>query len=225
MSYSTLQVNLNGYDQPYSNKDKVAKENVLITDRKQNVSGWKQQIVSDTNKEHPFNDVFKVRWNPFNYLNDDYVVWVDGSVEVKADLLNIIKAMENNKCEFAIVNHPDRNNIFAEYCEWCRIRNYDKKKAFMWLSYMSEQGLDTKHSGLYQSNIMIFKNTPRIREFCSAVWNELHHFDKDNAERLDQTVATFLLKTKFKDVRVLGINGMHSRNCREFTSHWNHPMR
>ena len=79
MSYSIIQVNLNGYDKTQSCLDRKSEKNLLITDVHQNVNNWTEQIYQNPNREFPFDDVFSIRWNVFNYLNTDYVIWIDGS--------------------------------------------------------------------------------------------------------------------------------------------------
>ena len=167
-TYSIVQVNINGYDPVHNNGDNLSKENLLFTDRKQNVSGWRQ-IIIPSNDEHPFNDVFKYRWNLLDYSDADYVVWVDGSLAVNAPIKRYIDAMEKTGAEFAVIRHPQRNNVFDEYYEWCRIRNYSKEKAFKWLQYLQEEGIDIKHSGLFQTNLMIMKRCEKTDKYIREV--------------------------------------------------------
>ena len=195
MNCSIYQVNINSYDEVFPNRS-VNTNNILFTD---NVvaDGWSKYEMKDLDKVHPFNDVFRVRWNPFDYSNSDYIIWVDGSIEVIADPSVLINEMEKSHADFAILKHPWRNNIFDEYREWCRIRNYNQEQAFKWLVYMYNHGWDAKQPGLYQSTIMIFRNSDKCKAFCKAVYEELFTFSKDKIERLDQTVASFIIKTKF----------------------------
>ena len=220
MTYSIFQVNINSYDKPFPAN--TTGNAILFTDENKNVNGWNEKIISSD--KNPFNTVFDIRWHPFKYTNDDYVIWTDGSIEVKKDPKKWIDLMKNTNSDFAIIKHPYRTNIYDEYVEWVKIRNYDKLKAFSWLSYMTENGWNPKQDGLYQSTIMIFKNCDKVKEFCNSLWEILHTFDKENVERLDQTVASYLIKTKFQDMKVLELP-KEIMNCDEFSLHWNHPMK
>lgn len=223
MNYSIIQVNLNGYDKASSCYDTKSEKNLLITDKPQNVTGWTQQIYKNSNKDFPFDDVFKIRWNVFNYLNTDYVIWIDGSNAILGNLDCLIQEMKKQQCDFAIVQHPFRDNFWDEYQEWCRLRHYDRNRAFEWLNYFQENGIDLKHSGLYQANVMIFKNCDKVKKFSSEMLKELHTFDKDHLDRLDQTVATYLLKTKFKDIKILELpkNIYHTNLINMVSDHGN----
>ena len=220
-TYSIVQVNINNYDQAFSNQDKDSTENLLFTDKHWNINGWKQ-IMIPSNKERPFNDVFKYRWNVLDYINTDYVIWIDGSKEIKSSLKPHINEMEKYGYEFAIKKHCDRDNIFDEYQAWIKYRQYDKQKAFNWLKHMEDNGLDIKHSGLSEASFMIMKRCDITKNFLKEVWSELHYFDKENVERLDQTVAQYILKTKFNNLKAMFIPEKYLCQIR---SHWNHPLR
>lgn len=220
MSYSIFQVNINSYDMPFPVNS--TGNNILFTDEHKNVNGWTEKIIMPN--KNPFNTVFDIRWHLLNYTDDEYAIWTDGSIEIKNDPRKWIDLMKNSNSDFAIIQHPYRTNIYDEYTEWVRIRNYDKLKAFSWLAYMTDNGWNPKQIGLYQSTIMIFRNCDKVKEFCNCVWNMLHIFDKDNVERLDQTVVSFLLKTKFKDMNLLELP-KEIMNCNEFALHWKHPMK
>lgn len=219
-TYSIISVNTNGYDKAYNNADANSKENILFTDRDHHVTGWKQ-VRCTTDKEHPFNDVFKYRWNMLNYVDTDYVVWVDGSKEVAGTFKPLIDEMERTGTDVMVINHPARNNVYDEYRAWCKYRNYDEIKAFSWLSYMHESGVGIRHSGLVEAGCFIMKRTKLAEAFSKNVWKELHHFDDKNAERLDQTVVSFVL-AKMRGLNVLRKTWASFNFLR---GHWNHPMK
>lgn len=220
MNYTIIQVNLKKYDSAFPCKSKS--KNFLFSDVIKQADEW--QIIPTQTSDYIWNDVFKIRWNPFKFCETEFVVWVDGSIEVKTDLDELIQQMKDTSSDFAILKHPFRDNIFDEYKEWDKIRNYDRHTAFQWLSYMMSQGFDVRmKNSLYQSTIMIFKNNEMVRNFCSTVWSTLHHFNNEKVERLDQTVASFLIKTQFKNMKVLELPPT-LMNSKFFGLHWKHPM-
>lgn len=79
------------------------------------------------------------------------------------------------------------------------MRHYPKEKAFKWMAYMEHNGWNPANYGLYQVNVCVFKNTPIIKDFCATVWKLLHIMDTKYAERLDQTIVSFVLNTKYTD--------------------------
>lgn len=224
MTYSIIQVNTNNYDIVYECKDLDADKRLLFTDTNHNVKNW-TQIKLKNNKDFPFDDIFKIRWNPFDFADSDYVIWIDGSIAITGSVKRYIEQMIDTGADFATLKHPFRDNIYSEYFEWCRIRNYDRIKAFNWMAHMTENGWNPKNKGLYQVTICIFKNTDRVKEFGKAVIEELHNFNGEHLERLDQTVVTYLLKTKFKDLKVFELSERMYKSKYPLLEHWNHPAR
>ena len=224
MTYSIIQAITNSYDKIFDCGDNESSQNLLFTDSQTNVKNWKI-IKINSNKEFPFDDIFTIRWNPFDYTNTDYVVWIDASIKINSSIKNYIEQMIETGADFATLKHPVRDNIYSEYFEWCRIRNYDRIKAFSWMAYMEENGWNPTNKGLYQVTICIFKNTDRVKEFGKAVIEELHNFNGEHLERLDQTVVTYLLKTKFKDLKVFELSERMYKSKRALSEHWNHPAR
>lgn len=224
MTYSIIQVNTNNYDEVYECKDLDADKRLLFTDTNHNVKNW-TQIKIKSDKNFPFDDIFKIRWKPFDVTNSDYVIWIDGSIAITGSVKSYIEQTIENGADFATLKHPFRDNIYSEYYEWCRIRNYDKLKAFNWMTHMEENGWNPKNKGLYQVIVCIFKNTDRVKEFGKAVIEELHNFNGEHLERLDQTVVTYLLKTKFKDLKIFELNEKMYKHKFPLLEHWNHPAR
>ena len=224
MTYSIIQFNTNNYDKVFECKDLDAEERILFTDVRRDTKNWKQ-IEIKPNNEYPFDDVFKIRWNPFDFTNTDYVVWTDGSIKIDGSVKKYVEQMIKSNADFATLKHPSRDNIKSEYFEWCRARNYNKIKAFQWMAHMEENGWNPNNKGLYQVNVCIFKNTDRVKEFGRAVIAELHNFNGEHLERLDQTVVTYLLKTKFKDLKVFELSERMYKNTPELKLVWSHPNR
>ena len=223
MTYSIIQVATNNYDKVFDCGDKESLRNVLFTDTQTNVKNWEIKKIK-SNKEFPFDDIFGIRWNPFNFTDTDYVVWIDASIRINSSIKKYIEQMINGKYDFAVLTHFKRNDVFSEYCEWCNARNYKKETAFMWLNHFAENGLDVKHSGLYQPGIMIFKNNLIMKNFCNDMVKELHYLDKDHYERLDQTIMTMLLKTKYKNIKLLELP-YTTYMTKELRLHGSHPAK
>lgn len=225
MKYSIIQVNTNNYDKIFECNDLDASERLLFTDANCDTENWTKIKISTTDRDYPFDDVFKIRWNPFDFTDTDYAVWLDGSIKIDGSVKRYVEEVMSSGADFATLKHPFRDDIYSEYLEWCRMRSYDKTKALRWMSRMYENGWNPKNKGLYQVCVCIFKNTDRVKEFGRAVIEELHSFNGDHLERLDQTVVTYLLKTKFKNLRVFELSEEMYKNSKELKMIWNHPSR
>lgn len=202
MTYTIIQCITNDYDKVFDCYDTDANERLLFTDKNTLAKNWKVNLI-EPHKDFPFDDIFKIRWNPFEYTDSDYVVWIDGSIKINGSIKKYVDKMIKGNFDFACLSHFARKDVFSEYQEWCKIRNYKKEKAFMWLYHFQECGLDIKNSGLYQPGIMIFKNNEIVKNFCNDMNKELHYLDNEHYERLDQTIMTMLLKTKYKNLNLL----------------------
>lgn len=222
MSCSIYQVNINSYDQIFPNKS-LTTNNLLFTDSFIDIGGWNRAWYGDYDKNYPFDAVFKIRWNPFDYANTDYIIWIDGSIEIISDVSPLIDIMKNGSFDFAILNHPYRDGVFDEYKEWCNSRNYDKLKAYQWLNHFRNNGYNIFHENFYQTGIMIFKNTEICKSFCKDVYKELYRFNNEHVERLDQTVASYILTTKYQNMKTY-IMDSSILNSELFKLHWSHPM-
>ena len=222
MSYTILSAVTNNYDTICDCNDTDADKRILYTDCLSTAKYWEQRLLSP-NHEFPFDDIFNIRWNPFDHTSTDYAVWVDGSVSVIGTLKPYIDEFERSGSDIALIRHPFRDNIFNEYVEWCLTRNYNKMHAFNWLKRMSENGWDPKNKGLYQVGVCFFKNNDAIKDFGRSVIDELHYFNGEHLERLDQTVVTYLLKTKFKDLKVFELCDSMYKTGPSLRIHWCHP--
>ena len=69
MTYSIIQCITNCYDKVFDCGDVDANERLLFTDENTTAKNWKVKII-ESNKEFPFDDIFKIRWNPFDYTNN-----------------------------------------------------------------------------------------------------------------------------------------------------------
>jgi hypothetical protein len=224
MTYTIIQAVTNSYDKIFDCNDLNATERLLFTDNKTNVKNWNIQYIKPA-KDYPFDDIFSIRWNPFKYTNTDYVIWLDGSIKINGSVKKYIDEMIKTNSDFGVLKHPFRNNIFDEYREWCKIRNYNQTMAFKWLNYITENGWNPKNIGLYQVNVCIFKNTERIKQFCLDACKELHVMDNKHFERLDQPIITYLLKTKYKDLNILELSEKMYKNSKELKWVYKHPKR
>jgi len=223
MTYSIIQAVTNNYDKIYDCLDSDATNRILFTDTQANVANWDHHLITP-NVQCPWEDIFNFRWHPFAYTNSDYVIWIDGSIKITGSLKQYIDAMETGHYDFATIKHPMRDTIWDEYCAWITTRNYPMEKAFTWMACMERAGWDPNNLGLYQVNVCIFKNTPIVKEFGETVWSMLHSFDKEHAERLDQTIATYVLKHIYKDrISVLPLSESIYKTGPSMKIHGSHP--
>ena len=105
MSYTIIRAVTNNYDTIFECNDTEADKRLLFTDKPANVKKWEQKIIS-ANKEFPFDDIFNIRWKPFEHTNTDYVIWLDGSLKILGSVKPYIEAFEKSGDDVALLKHP-----------------------------------------------------------------------------------------------------------------------
>lgn len=208
MKYAIIMYNFNNYeimrDVPnYALDNEI--EYIYITDNSNlKAKNWKIIIDHDLDNLSPFDKCYSVRFNLFKYTSAEYIMYIDGSIQILQNPKIYFEQFIKSNCDISVCVHPSRTNIFDEYVEWVRIRNYDKQQAFKCLSYMSETGYDAKnYKGLYQGGFRVFKNTKIQKQLDIDCYNILKQLGNNNKiERLDQTIYSFLLNTKYKNLKL-----------------------
>lgn len=106
----------------------------------------------------------------------DYTVWIDGTIEVTADIRPLVlKMME--KCEIATFKHPERNCLYEE-AEACKSNNLDAGPVIEnQVERYRSQGFP-RNAGLFESNVLIRKNSPKVRAFNELWWSEICRFSR-----------------------------------------------
>ena len=109
----------------------------------------------------------------------DYVMWVDGSFQVKAvDLMALTEKFLTNH-DVALHRHSIRDNLEDEvyYCEnnridYIRERYHDQNMYYQCLHYLAE-GFDLSQSGLQElGNFVVRLQQPLISELFDLWWRE-----------------------------------------------------
>lgn len=195
--YSVLTYNVNGYEilHEIPNPSPMA-EYIYVTDDKSITSNTWKIIYVDNPYDDPFELCYQIRFNPFNYVNTNIVVRIDGSMSVTGDLDSMVKFFIDNNYDIALSPHPTRNQLIPEYNAWIKYRNYTKEQAVHVLTTIkSIFNFDVlNYKALFQYNFMIQKNN-KINNNLNNITLSLLHFlapQNKSIERIDQTVGSFV---------------------------------
>lgn len=168
----------------------------------------------------PFNKTFFVRYHPFEYANSDIVVKIDGSIEVKKSLKDIIDAFEDKEEQYDIglMVHPERDDIIDEYVVWIKTRKYPIENAQRALVMMESLGYDFKTKGLYQLCFSIERRDWLCTTLDDIVYSFLEYLsDGKDIDRLDQTVFTFVINKLFPTAKVMPVSEKLITNSEYFS--------
>lgn len=174
-----------------------------------------------------FDRCYQIRFFPFNYVDTDTVIRIDGSMQITGNLSDIVDAFNDGGYDAAVTIHPLRNTLTAEYEAWIRERKYQRKQADKILSFLRKEiGYDVDgYKGLYQGGFVVQRNTP----FCNA-WN-MATYDMlkklatapDTIERVNQTIWSAVLNTIFPYKKIMPLsadilNGSYLELCHHKTN-------
>lgn len=213
-NYSVLTYNIGGYERIHNipqdiyEKTKDYVEYVYVTDDKSITSStWTIKYVDNPYPEDPFWLCYHIRFHPFEYVSNDIMMRIDGSMGIVNVLDPIIEMFEDGQYETAVMIHPTRNQMVPEYEAWCYQRKYPVDQANRCINMMAANGYDMNYKGLYQGNFVVQRN-----DDINNTWNDVT-FDTlvklaaegKQIERLDQTVSSFILNKFFNNVKVMPV--------------------
>ena len=137
---------------------------------------------------------------PHKYLPGyDMSIWVDGSVEVKANVIDFIKSVYDEKHSVYIPQHPTRSCIYDE-CKAVKAIGKDKTDLpDKQMSKYLNEGFPKKY-GLVQSNIMLRKHNDKECIKLMDTWaEEIRNFS--HRDQLSFNYAVWKTKTScFKNI-------------------------
>lgn len=208
MKYSVLTYIIGNYDtvKPILKKSENA-EYILVTDNKELKSDdWNIIYVDNYHPEDNFDLCYKIRFNPFVFVNTDIVLRIDASIQIVEDTDYLIEEFIKDNYDAGVMIHPSRNTMIDEYKTWINYRQYPIAQANKCLSFMALQGYDIeKYKGLYQYCIMIQRNSKMNDDWNSMTLSYLKYLAErgKRVERLDQTIGSMVLNKYFNECKIM----------------------
>ena len=192
----------NGYERLHEVNDPDPNADyVMVTDDPTMTSKtWRIVIDPELEGLSTFDKCYRVRFRPFRYTKEKIVVRIDGSLQVCHPFTPIIEEFEREQADICLMIHPERNNIEKEYDVWVRARNYPRRQADKCINYMRQQGYDFNYRGLYEGAFTIHRRNRFNLRLCREVLDlHLALGTGGKIERLDQTLTSFILNTRYAD--------------------------
>lgn len=231
VKYSVLTYNLNNYEIFREISPEVYNpdvEYVYITDDKSITSStWTIKYIEKPDDYASYFDfIYKLRYTPFEYVSNDIVLIIDGSVELNTDLSPIIQFFAENNYDYAIMPHQDANTVLQEYLRWTQINSYNIAYVEKALKFLDEQNYDVfRYKGLYLATVQIQKKSSFTSQLNALVYNfckmigDIEPKSNLGIERVDQIILSFVLNKWFSDKKVLALDS-DMLNYRELI--WHH---
>lgn len=114
--------------------------------------------------------IFKVL--PWQYLDTEYSVWLDGTQAIKCDPKVLVDKFLDG-FDIAIFPHAERNDIYEEYIVDLEYRQREPAyfREAQRAKYIRE-GVPKK-SGLWECGIIIRRHTEKVKRLCETWWAEI----------------------------------------------------
>lgn len=210
MKYSVLTYNINGYEIIHNIPKECMNpdiEYVYVTDDHSITSDTWTVVYADDLTGSTFDKCYQIRFNPFKYVHTNTVMRIDGSMGIVRDVMPIFEYFDKYGYVASVMIHPTRRLMVPEYEAWIRQRGYPIDQANKCLNVMIQNGYDLNYQGLYQYNFMIQRNDEMNNTWNKVTYETLQKLatEPDTAERIDQTIGSFILNKFFSDQKIMPV--------------------
>lgn len=203
--YTVLTYIFNGYEKVHEVREKDPEAAyVLVTDDPNLKSDTWKVIYEPFPGVSAFGKCYQVRFHPFRFVDTPIVVRIDGSIEVRKSLKELVEKFEKGKYDRCFMIHPHRNLIPDEYNVWVKYRGYSVQQAGRCMKAMERMGYDLQSKGLIQGCFEILNNSKKNDELNDLVFGNLCLLAAGGRiERIDQTITSFVLQRFFPKMKLL----------------------
>ena len=209
--YSILTFMFNGYEfirEPLKTSENA--EYILVTDDPTLKSDkWTIKLIPEEYRNASgFTKSFYVRYHPFEFVNTDTCLVLDGSIQINEILDKFVNDfLESGKDICLSAACMLANPFYAEYNWFVRMKGYDANQARKNMSMLKAIGYNESFRGYFEANIKICKNTRITNELHDFVWETILKVsdDKMNVDRLDQTLLSGIVNIIFTELSVFPI--------------------
>lgn len=209
VKYSILTFIMNDYEmvrEPLEISDNA--EYILVTDDLNLKSEkWTIKYLPEWLKEADgFTKSFYVRYHPFEFVNTDTCIVLDGSIQIKKSLDKLMTDFYESGKDCSLMVHWNMLNVWDEYTYWVNVRNYPIEQARKTFAFFNAIGYTKDYKGAFEAGFKIVKK-------CSII-NSLHDFvyacleklgDKLHVDRVDQGILTAIINTNFTELKIMPI--------------------
>lgn len=107
---------------------------------------------------------------PHKYLKEyDISIWVDGNIEIKADLNEFIQQYDLDKCPFYTRIHPSRKCIYEEAEACIRMKKDNAATIYSQIDKYKKEGYP-KNIGMVETCVILRKHNDKICQLIDNYW-------------------------------------------------------
>lgn len=172
-------------------------EYVLVTDNKSVKSDiWNIKCVPDFLQDSSaFTKSFYVRYHPFEFVSNNVVLVIDGSIQILKTPSKLIDDFIKSNKDICLSVHSLANPLYKEFDYFVNQRNYSKTQCIKNIAMTKVLGYTENYKGYFEANIKICKNDLRTNVINDFIWNCLIKISEtpSNIDRLDQTIMSAVI--------------------------------
>lgn len=184
-------------------------EFICVTDNPELKSDtWKIIYDEDLDNDNMtcWDKVFNVRYNLFKYCTNDICLRIDGSLEIKQPLDELIDEFERGNYDGCLMIHSYRDLVINELLAWFYYKNYSSIETIGQINYMCNiLHYDFNKKGLIEQTIAINRKS-KLTDIIDNEMLKLLRVSNKHVTRLDQTMFTALITAKYHNKNWLFID-------------------
>ncbi len=119
------------------------------------------------------------RWHKINshllFPDADYTIWVDANCDIDTQIVKLLGQLKGN--DIACIPHPQRDCAYDEADVVKRLNLDNKEKVNTQMENYKALGFP-EHFGLYETQLLVRKNTEKIKDFNKLWWSEIAKFSQ-----------------------------------------------
>lgn len=196
-AYSVLTYNIGGYEVLHEVRcPSPNAEYIYVTDNRSLTSSTWTMVYVDPPKGDPMGLCYYIRFNPFEFVNTDVVLRIDGSMGIVGDTDWLINKFNEGGYDIMLTPHPTRETAAEEQLAWVKLRGVKREQGNKVLAKLSSLGWDVNNDkGLYQYNVMIQRNNEVNNLINKETLNLIYELKPEDktAERCDQIIGSVII--------------------------------
>jgi len=115
---------------------------------------------------------YKIKTHEIDILkNYDYYIWIDGSLFMHKDCLNILMPLIDENIQLINFKHSRRNTIEEELKESLHMKKYDSQDLASQYHSYKEDGFPD-NIGLFENTMYVKKNAKDVNQLMDVWWSE-----------------------------------------------------
>lgn len=210
MKYSVITFVFNNYDILRDPLDiSFDCEYIAVTDNRDLKSDiWTIKYLPDwLSNANGITKSFYVRYHPFEFVTTNTCIVIDGSILIKRNLDKIINEFNARNSDICLSVNCTVNNSYNEFPYWIARRHYPSEQMHKSIALMELLNYPKWYKGCFEATFKICRRNKQTDILHNFIYSCLELLgDKYHVERLDQTILTALMNTKFNHLNVMPVS-------------------